>query len=50
MLVSLAVFFEIVMQHGMQQDDPNADDIGASERARQRAKRVQKTHSKKSKD
>jgi hypothetical protein len=34
----------------MQQDDHNADDIAASERARQRAKRLQKTHAKKSKD
>jgi hypothetical protein len=34
----------------MQQDDHNADDVAASERARQRAKRLQKTHAKKSKD
>jgi hypothetical protein len=36
--------------HRMQQDDHNADDVAASERARQRAKRLQKTHAKKSKD
>jgi len=34
----------------MQQDEHNADDVAASERARQREKRGQKTHAKKSKD
>lgn len=34
----------------MQQDDQNLDDVAASERARQRAKRVQKTHAKKTKE
>jgi hypothetical protein len=34
----------------MQQEDQNLDDVAASERARQRAKRVQKTHAKKTKE
>jgi hypothetical protein len=42
----LPYFLKSKMQH----DEHNEDDVAASERARQRAKRVQKTHSKKSKD
>ena len=39
-------YFLLRMQH----DDQNLDDVAASERARQRAKRVQKTHAKKTKE
>jgi hypothetical protein len=34
----------------MQQDEQNSDDIAASERARQRAKKVQKIRAKKAKE
>jgi hypothetical protein len=38
-----------IFQIAMQEPEHNADDVAASERARQRAKRAQKPHGKKAK-
>jgi len=39
-----------IFTFGMQEHDENADDVSASDRARQRAQKAQKPHSKKKKE